>query len=301
MHIISWFLILLYTLLFSCNLSKKKKIIDKLKRMETWEKVYLLKKILNPFGFIYSLSSDVITSTIDSWQRSFGYTALYDRTAIFFNMLLDFEPVYFYYQGKTWLVEFWKGQYGINIGAEVGIYFANGEISPEHYRDTVFESVPDKEMLPLSIELFHKGRQQFFIKKKHWWLTGFKAGCFGEPRDMTMNVSITFLDGEMLEKFQEAMLQRGYLREEFQVSGNTISFAFIKPHTNLYKENSWLLERFIQYMNKIFVRTYQWVTKPYVHTYDKILYLYYFLPFAFRYMANFQKCKTQKKSGRSGI
>lgn len=298
MYILSGFLILLYTFIFSCNASKKKRILNKISRMDTWEKVYLLRKILMPFGFTYSFSSDVVTSTINSWQRDFGYSSLYDKTAIYFNMVLDFEPVYFYYSGKTWLVEFWKGQYGMNMGAEVGVYYADGEVSSSEYEDTIFKSVPDNEMLPMSIELFYKGRHQFSIQKKHWWLTGFKVGTFGEPKYMTMNISITFLGELMAKKFQESMLERGYLKEDLKISESTVSFTFYNGQTGLYKNNSWMLQYFIQLMNQIFVKVYQWVTKPYVHTYDKLLYLYYFLPHAFRYTLKCQKCQNLKKAER---
>ena len=43
-----------------------------------------------------------------------------------FQMVFDALPVYFDYQKKTWLIEFWKGQYGINTGAEIGIYTGSG-------------------------------------------------------------------------------------------------------------------------------------------------------------------------------
>ena len=39
-------------------------------------------------------------------------------------MIIDAYPVYFDYQDKTWMIEFWRGQYGINTGAEIGVYHA---------------------------------------------------------------------------------------------------------------------------------------------------------------------------------
>mgnify|MGYP000621142798 CR=1 FL=1 len=57
---------------------------------------------------------------------------------------------YFDYQGKTWLLEFWKGQYGINTGAEIGIYRADTLLSPAQRPYTLFHTVPDENCPYLS-------------------------------------------------------------------------------------------------------------------------------------------------------
>ena len=40
------------------------------------------------------------------------------------GMIIDCEPVRFYYGGKKWLIELWKGQYGMTTGCEIGVYTA---------------------------------------------------------------------------------------------------------------------------------------------------------------------------------
>ncbi|MEI3236147.1 MAG: DUF4474 domain-containing protein [Lachnospira sp.] len=89
----------------------------------------LLDELMQPFGFLSCPQQNVITSDIDSWQRTFGYTRLFDYSAPHFKMVFDCEPVYFDYDNRTWLIEFWKGQYGISCGAEIGIYRADTILS----------------------------------------------------------------------------------------------------------------------------------------------------------------------------
>jgi hypothetical protein len=59
---------------------------------------------------------------MDALQRKAGYCWNYDRAAPIFNMIIDCEPICFKYGGAKWMIELWKGQYGIMTGAEIGVY-----------------------------------------------------------------------------------------------------------------------------------------------------------------------------------
>ena len=100
---------------------RKKKIICKICCMSDMHKCRLLNELVEPLGYNYYSKQDIFSSRLDAWQKDFGYGAIYDRGAPYFNMVFDSYPVYFDHDGKTWLIEFWKGQYGINTGSEVGI------------------------------------------------------------------------------------------------------------------------------------------------------------------------------------
>ena len=90
------------------------------------------------------------------------------------GMVIDAFPVYFNYEGRTWLVEFWKGQYGINTGGEVGIYHAKGVIPPHAYHTVHFEAVSDAE-LPRICSCLDTAEKTFYeICARHWWLTCFR-------------------------------------------------------------------------------------------------------------------------------
>ena len=81
-----------------------------------------LNRDLAEAGFAYDRKEDIFYSLMDCWQREMGYCQLYDEGSSLFNMVMHCEPVRFSYAGKRWMIELWKGQYGITTGAEVGIY-----------------------------------------------------------------------------------------------------------------------------------------------------------------------------------
>ena len=85
---------------------RKKKIIKKICCMPKKEKCDFLNERVAPLGYCYDCHQDIFTSTQDAWQKKYGYGSIYDRVAPFFNMIFDYKPIYFNYDGKTWLIEF---------------------------------------------------------------------------------------------------------------------------------------------------------------------------------------------------
>lgn len=152
---------------------QEKRVIRRICKMSFCEKYCKLNELIHPWGFSYLPSQDIFTSELDAWQRKFGYHSLFDQSAPHFNMVFDCEPIYFNYQGRTWRIEFWKGQYGINTGGEIGVYCADSIVAPEQYADAHFHSVEDSQLLCLEMELYEKGCRLFRIRERHWWLTGF--------------------------------------------------------------------------------------------------------------------------------
>jgi len=273
---------------------KKKKICQKICCMGTKEQLCLLSQILKPFGFCYLPSQDCISSCTDAWQKHFGYCTLYDRSAIHFSMVFDSEPIYFNYNGRTYLIEFWKGQYGVNIGCEVGIYRADCIVTPENYEHCLFHAVPKDEFLNISASLYYKGSPLFCHKQPHWWLTGFFPGKFCEPENLTMYTSITFPNEKWMYCFLQALLQTGYPQCEASVNGLTVSFLLSAPHSRQPRLTRRMAAAWAQWKNRLFCRLYCFVTKDFTCTSTKILYLYFFLPAAFRHMLCFKKNRRQK-------
>lgn len=274
---------------------RRKKAEKKVCCMGEWEKQRLLEQVLNPFGFSYIPEQDVITSTLDAWQREFGYQAFFDETAVYFNMVFDTEPVYFDYENRTWMIELWKGQYGINTGGEIGVYRADSLVVPEARKKTVFKSVPDWELPFLSAGLYKGDRKLFCIRKKHWWLTGFLVGKYCEPEELSMKVTIMFPDRKMLKSFTESLFELGYRECDLCFCGRTVGFLFDKPYSvQPCKRYPWRVRR-TQLKNRLFCRLYRIVTKKFTETEDKILFLYFFLPGTVRRMLLFRKNKCQKR------
>lgn len=295
MYILFGILIFICILFSIICFYKRESVIRKICNMDYYKKINLLDNLLKPFGFYYLPERDVVTSLMEPWQKIFGYNFDFDHAALHFNMVFDCEKVYFNYCGKTWLIEFWKGQYGINIGGEIGIYRADKIIAPKDFNKTTFYGVPEGEMFPLSMEINYKGQHLFSISKEHWWLTGFRVGSYCNPEDLTMKVHIDFPDHEMLDAFIDSMKRLAYNKCDLYVCDTSISFMFGTPHSRQPRYYHRFVAVFSQWQNRIFCKLFHFVTRPFTCTADKILYLYFFLPVCFRHLFRFKKCRKQKR------
>jgi hypothetical protein len=203
-------------------------------------------------GFAYDPKQDIFYSDMNAWQRKMGYCRIYDEAAAAMNMIIDCEPAYFDYAGKKWLIEFWKGQYGITTGCEVGVYTTtrpNLNI-PGVFNGTFYDTAAPADMLPISYTLLKNGKELFRRQGSHWWLTGFKLGEFSDPSELTARISISLKDRNMLNAFVEAMKKTGYASQELSVSGATVSFVYGTPHSAQPYTRSKAVIRFIQKKNK---------------------------------------------------
>lgn len=289
MYFLIGFLLIICIFFFIVHFYRKKCNIEKICCMSDCEKLGLLNQLANPFGFSYLPAQDIMTSRLDAWQKDFGYRTLYDRTAPLFNMVFDCEPVYFHYNNQTWLIEFWKGQYGINIGAEIGVYKTDTLLTPEEYSLATFYGVSNIDFLPMSMKLYFKGKRLFSVRQLHWWLTGFRMGDYCEPEDLEMEISIIFPNVKMLQCFTQSLLDLGYQTCDLCINHLKVSFTFCRSHTQQPQYTHYDCSRFSQWKNKILCNLYQWITRPFDCTIDQILYLYYFLPMVFRRILRFRK------------
>lgn len=290
-----WGILFLVLLFFFCiNLRRRKKIIKKIYSMCLSEKCSILNRLLEPFGYSYVASQDLFTTRTDAWQREFGYCALYDKAAPHFKMIFDCLPVYFDYEDRTWLIEFWKGQYGINTGCEIGVYYADRILRDDEREKTLFRCVENRDMLNLSYCLLKNHHVIAHLRARHWWLTGFDTGCFSRPSELSLQASVTLRSARMADAFARGLKDAGYDWEKLCVHCNTVTFTFSES-TPACGILSGLRIRIAQWSNRFWCRVYLFVTRPFCRSVDRLLYLYYFLPFAFRKMLRFKKYKRRPK------
>ena len=288
--------ILIAILFLILNHCRKRKIICRVRCMSLAEKCSLLNELAEPFGFCYDYRQDLFSTRTDAWQKDFGYGKLYDLAAPSMNMVLDTEPVYFNYQKKTWLIQFWKGQYGITAGAEMGIYHADTVIPPVLRGQTIFQAAEENEMLPMRIRLVHDCRRQLFcLSHIHWWLTGFLVGRCIPPSEMTAEYTITVPDMDMCGSFLTSLTELGYGWDEIELDGTTLHFIFSVPKSSESLLSPEWRQRFVLWKDRLLCRIYLRFTCPFSTTADRLLYLYYYLPFAFRRTICPRKFKKQKR------
>lgn len=217
------------------------------------------------YGFKYGPVQDIFYSRQYAWQRFVGYCRLYDEASGPMSMVIDCEPIYFDYAGKRWMIEFWKGQYGLTTGGEVGVYYTDrSDLQiPGIFMGTFYNCVSDEDMLDMSFSLMKNGKRVFRRSGRHWWLTGFKLGEFSDPSELSMKIRITLKDDAMRQAFLGGLRRTGYNKADYTVEGNTVGILFDKPHTTqpYTRTRSLGIESASQLKNKALCGLFQSMTK----------------------------------------
>ena len=300
MYLLPTILIPLFLLFFFLHLldrRRRKKSIQKVCNLCMHEKQQLIDELLEPFGYCYLPKQDLFASRKDAWQREMGYCHLYDEASPHFHLIFDSLPVYFHYRNRTWLLEFWKGQYGINTGGEIGLYYADLILEETELETTLFQAVPDEAMLRMSFTLYRNGKSIAQRFENHWWLTAFRPGEFSRPADLTMCICVDFSSAEMARTFTKALCKTVCDPSLISCRCNSVTFTFSQSSENKSLRHR-LQVRWAQFANRFWCKTFLSVTRPFVMSIDRVLYLYFYLPFAFRRMLHIRKYrKTKRKSG----
>lgn len=293
--------VLLFILLTALFLHfRKKRSIRKVTSLNTEEKTELINHLIEPVGYIYEPLQDIFATRLNAPQKLFGYTTFYDLSAPLFNMVFDYETIYFDYDGRTWLIEMWKGQYGINSGCELGIYYADTLVSPDDYKTTHFHAVEEKDMPDISLKLHRYTKiattfptQLGYLKFHHWWLTIFKMGVFSHPDQLFVNTSIRFKNYPMLYSFLDSFEATMPPDTEYHLNGLNLYFTFCKS----YRKYPWLkriLRSVALTLCHLYCILFNILTHSFDNTGDKILYIYYYLPFIARLIFKPKKEKGKK-------
>lgn len=236
------------------------------------KKITDLNNMIEPYGFAYEPYQDIFYSIMYPWQRDLGYCSLYDEAATLLSMVIDCEPITFEYNSKRWLIEFWKGQYGMNTGGEVGIYYTTGlDLNiPGVFNGTFYYCVKDEDRINMSFVLRKNGNVVLTRNDYHWWLTGFNLGEFSDPSELSMEIILELYNQEMMNAFVSALQKVGYEKYEYEVHENSIMILFNKPHSNQPSTRNAILDYLMQQNNESLCDSYQTLTQGYTNTIDKL-------------------------------
>lgn len=307
-EVIIGFVILLFVILFFVIWIRREKSKRIIQKMPKQQKVQKLNELAEPFGFFYKEEADLFTTKRDAWQRDMGYERLYDHAAVATHMIIDSWPVYFDYDGKTWLIELWKGQYGINTGGEVGIYHAKTVVPPALYAVTHFEAVEEEEMPWIRSVLIGGNQVLYENEARHWWLTGFRMGMFFKPEKLQLYTNIVFENREQAEAFYFGLQKSGNRKGMYDIYKERVCIRM-----NMTKQVvgvTRVLRSLLLFSNRFWTAVYRKVTAPFQTTEDRMLFLYYQIPWCFRKMLQLeekrygrrkkrQNCKCRKHHGLS--
>jgi hypothetical protein len=230
-----------------------------------------LDKVIDLAGYAYDPVQDIFYSTMNPWQRNVGYCRLYDEAAAPLGMIMDCEPIYFEYDNRKWMISFWKGQYDMVCGGEIGVYTGGLQLNiPNIFTGTFYNSVNDAERLQMSYTIKKNGQTLFTRNDRHWWLTGFKLGEFAEPSELTMDIKLTLANAAMRDSFLGGFRKAGYADHEYSLDENTISFIFDLPHTSQPSTRTPATDQIIQEKNRILCEMYQEITRQGNSTREKL-------------------------------
>ncbi len=171
-------------------------------------------------SYQYSYIDDYYyTNDKEAWQYNFGFGKIYDFVSPYILLEYDYIRVFFTYQNKDWMLQMWKGQYGlIFYGGEIGIY------NRDHVDDgisewTFFNCPAEKDWLNMEMTLWHQEINGNWTREftreytKYWWCTGFKNGHLRqeEPADeLRLTGRITLKDAEMTKLVVDGLKECGF-------------------------------------------------------------------------------------------
>ena len=183
------------------------------------------------FGFKYSTRDKCFIIAEDAWQRNFGYNQTYDDTSAAIAITYDTMRVYFTYDGLEWMIQYWKGQYGlVLVGAEVGTYNRPvGSSASSHYdcADDELKMLQSMDVYRRESSTSSKYNKIFSRSPAYtWWCAGFIPGTLGagkynvsaqETAMLRVDSKLTLHSPEMAQAFMQG------LREVSKVEYNGIS------------------------------------------------------------------------------
>ncbi|MBR2869044.1 MAG: DUF4474 domain-containing protein [Clostridia bacterium] len=196
-------------------------------------------------SYMYSYVDDYYyTNDKKCWQYNFGFGKIYDFVSPYILLEYDYIRVFFEYEGKDWMLQMWKGQYGmIFYGGEIGIYnrpHSEKGIGPW----TMFACPAEEDWLQMEMTLWHEELDGTWTREftreydYYWWCTGFKNGHIRqeEPADeLRLTGRITFKDEEMAKLVADGFAECGLIKanskdrigvDGFYTEGSDIYFSW---------------------------------------------------------------------------
>ncbi len=235
-------------------------------------KVISINEDLKPFGFAYDLDNRDFYSIMSPWQRQFGYCSIYDETAPALSLIFDSEPIKFDYNGKHWLIQFWKGQYGITTGAEIGVYNTKDDDLniAGIFSGRFYHAVGDEERLEMGFSLVKNDELLSSRKALHWWLTSFILGEFSYPNELIMYIEISFPTLSMRDAFLRGLRQVGYRDNDYSINDNTVYVVFDTPYSKQPYTKTSFTEEIMQENNVRNVDFFNKATNSFTDVIDKL-------------------------------
>lgn len=207
---------------------------------------FLTKYSLLSYNYSYR-DNYFYTNKDNAWQHNFGYSALYDLAAPYILLEYDYVRVHFNYEGKDWMIQLWKGQYGmVFYGCECGVY-CKPHSDKEDTAFTFYQCAEKEDRLKMQTSLYRDksilrtGNYEHEFTTPYestWWSTGFKPGHLNieEPaNELRQTGIITLKDKNMTKLFADGLKECGFkqvsskdkiVNDSFYVDGNNVTYQW---------------------------------------------------------------------------
>ena len=198
-----------------------------------------LRDILRLFGYEYDASQNIYYTHLNPWQRYFGFADIYDNAAAYVAMRYLTLKIDFEYGDLLWRLQWWKGQYGVLEGAELGVYTKN----PANIDSPFYKCAEDEHLLKMYFEYYesvedYNNDNMLFMREEqdHWWLTGFKFGVC-DPMKNVIKATLIAWDEDMADGIEEG------LKNVTDKEGNWNGFVKYRPWLPVTSNNFYTREK----------------------------------------------------------
>ncbi len=208
---------------------------------------YLEFNNLLSFQYCYDDCGYYYANDRKSWQKAFGFATIYDYMAPYIGFEYDYERVFFTYDDQDFMVQFWKGQYLIGFGGEIGIYHRDAD-GLKRESNVLYNAADEKYWPIMDMSVYHQANEgdadedyEFKFRRpvdKYWWCTGFVPGMLrdNDPADeLRIEAVLTFRDSEMASAFADELGNLGFKKAEsadvvevdgYYIEGASVTFSW---------------------------------------------------------------------------
>ena len=180
------------------------------------------------YNTLYSYNSKEKYYYLDDkelWEKNENYNNVYEYMVPSTGMFIDQVRIRFNYEGKDWMIQMWKGQYGfLLVGSEIIVFTAPENSGTEN--DLSKYVCADKEdWLGIKHEAYWNKEfagdyEKIFTREygKYWWSNGYVKGQLtkyaGPKTELKTSSTITFKSEEMANLFAKGLDAAGFKKAD---------------------------------------------------------------------------------------
>ena len=189
----------------------------------------LFRRVLDSFfrnfgfiGFIYDPYQNTIINQKPVFQWGLGFNEIYDLFPWVVNVWADTLRCPFTYGGRDWMIQLWKGGYGLFLatGGEIGVYVKPQGSAIKHYNAPASQS----DWLNLEYTIYNRGKKLFTRPSPYltgdtgpyWWCPGYKVlsictdFLLSPRKNVVMDATIELKDNTMAQLFFGQLAKKGF-------------------------------------------------------------------------------------------